>query len=97
QGRVLEDDDPPDQVEAGVVHCGRRLIGVVERSCRADCCSELRGAPYEAYLAVLVLHVQLERVQPVRAQGDVLVELARDGGETHRHVDSTELTRRRSF
>ena len=45
----------------------------------------------EADLAVLVLDVELDRVQPLVDELQVLLELAVERGERHRHVDAANL------
>ncbi len=93
---ILEGDDPPDQVEAGRVHLpsGAPRVEVGLRRSRRT--RERRRALDEADLAVLVLHVELDRVQAGAPQRHVLRELAADAGERHRHVNAAHLAGRRA-
>jgi hypothetical protein len=76
QNRILERDDSADQVEARRVHLPRRTPRVVVRLRRADAARERRGTVHEPDLAVLALHVELDRVQPRLPERDVLGQLA---------------------
>ena len=93
---ILEADDAPDEVDAGRVRLLCHLDRVVVVFRRADLVRERHLRPAEPDLAVLVLDVELDGVQPVLREGEVLVELPRDGGKRHRHVDAANLVRIRA-
>ena len=91
--RILEGDDPPDQVETGGVHLACRGARVVVRLRGAGGPRERRRAADEADLAVLVLDIQLDRVEAGALEREVLVELAVQARERHRDVYTAHLTR----
>ena len=93
EARVLEDDDAADQVDALCVNLAGGLARLVVRLCGADLARERHPRGDKADLAVLVLHVQLDRVQPVVDELEVLLELPVERGERHRHVDPAHLLR----
>ena len=94
RARVLEHDDPPDQVDAGSMRLLRDLARVVVVLRSADLARERHGGTDEADLAVLVLDVELDRVQPAAFEREVRVELSGERGERGRHVDAADLLRR---
>ena len=94
QERILEGDDAADQVEASRVDLRHGLLGVVVPLGGADPPRE-RDGRRKADVAVLVLDVELDRVQSVLLERDVLVELPGEAGERHRHVHATHLVRKR--
>ena len=65
-------------------------LGVVVAPRRADPLGE-RDVDREADLAVLVLDVELDRVEACCLHRDVLLELSGYAGERHRHVDAANL------
>src|SRR6266851_879308 len=65
QGRILERDHPADEIETGGVDLGDRALGVVVALGRADPPGEW-GVDRKAHLALLVLDVELERVEARR-------------------------------
>ncbi len=90
---ILEHDDAPDQVHAGGVRLPRDRGRVVVALRAADLCRERHSARAEADLAVLVLDVELERVQALLAQLEVLLELPGHRGERGGDVDAAGLLR----
>ena len=89
-------DEPPDQVDALGVELAGDLARLVVPHGRSDLARERHGRGREPDLAVLVLDVELDRVQPLLAQRDVLVELAVDRRERHGHVDAAHLVGERT-
>src|SRR5262249_33723007 len=83
-----------DQIEAGGVDLGDGALRVVVAHAGADLARK-RHVHRPADLAVLVLDVELDRVQAAVLHRDVLLELARDAGERHRHVYAANLLRKR--
>ncbi len=74
----------------------RRLARPVVRLGGADGGRQRHRRRDEADLAVLVLDVELDRVHPLVDQLQVLLELAVERRERHRHVDSAHLVRQRA-
>ena len=74
----------------------RHLDRVVVVLRRADLARKRDLRLTKSNFAVLVLDVELERVQAVLREGEVLVDLPRDGRERHRHVDAPDLVRIRA-
>jgi hypothetical protein len=67
-------------------------LDVVERPCRADVAGQGRQlVRHESDLPVLVLDVDLDRVQPVGRQSRVVVELPGESGERRGDVDAAHL------
>jgi hypothetical protein len=93
---ILEDDDPPDEVEALLMDELRRRTGIVEVARRAHASRLAERVRHKPDLPVLVLDVELDRGQAVPLEADVFLELARDRSEAHRHVDAADLHRERS-
>jgi hypothetical protein len=93
QDRILEADDAPDQVDTRLVGLLRHLDGLVVVFRRPDLVRERDLRVAEPDLTVLVLDVELERVQPVLREREVVVDLARNGREGHRDVDPANLVR----
>ena len=95
--RILEDDDPADQVDALRVSQPCDLAGAVVGARGTDPRRERHRGRDEPDLAVLVLDVELDRVQAVDA--DVLVEVkGRNPGPLyprlhHQHLQHVELRR----
>jgi hypothetical protein len=93
QDRILEADDTADHVDALPVEHPRRRPRVVVAARRTDTAGERRREAVEADLAVLVLDVELDRVQA--RDGRVLLDLSGDRSERHRHVNASHLVRHR--
>src|SRR3954468_14874985 len=72
---ILEGDDTSDQIEARGVDLGDDALSIVVGPRGADLLRQ-GNLDRETDLAVLVLHVELDRVEPRRLQRDVLVDLA---------------------
>jgi hypothetical protein len=92
---ILEGDHTPDQIEARGVDLRDDPLSVVVGPRGSDLLRE-RNVDREPDLAVLVLDVELDRVEPRRFHRYVLVDLAGEPGEGHRHVDAAHLLRQRS-
>ena len=73
--RILEDDDPADQIDAVPVRKAGDLRGLVVRADGTDLGRQRDARRTEADLAALVLDVELDRVEPALAEVDVLLEL----------------------
>ena len=69
--RVLEGDDAADQVEAGLRGSARPSVGGCSSACADADPARERDVDGEPDLAVLVLDVELDRVQPVLLQREV--------------------------
>ena len=91
QDRVLEADDTADEVDPLLVEARGYLLGVVVAHRRSDPPGERRSEGVESDFAVLVLDVELDRVQAERR--GVLLELPGNRGERHGHVDAADLGR----
>ncbi len=91
---VLEHDHPSDQVDAGSFRLLRHLACVVVVLRSAHPARQRHGRTDEADLAVLVLDVELDRVQPAALERQVRVELSGQRGQGGRHVDAADLPRR---
>ena len=91
--RVLHHDDAADQIHPLRVDLLRDRARLVVRLRGADAPRQGHCRGDEADLTVLVLDVELDRVQP--RQREVLVELAGDRGERHRDVHAANRLRRR--
>src|SRR5579859_4615076 len=89
--RILERHDAADEIDAGFVHLGGDRARVVERPCGAVVDGDRRSALHERDLPRLVLHVELERVEPVTRERQVLREPARNVRKVHRHVQPPDL------
>ena len=89
-------DDAPDEVDPARMYPTRDLAWVVVVARRARRSRQGNRGGREPDLAVLVLHVELERRQAVALQIEVLVELAWQRRERRRHVDAAKLDRKRS-
>jgi hypothetical protein len=94
--RILEDDHASDQVDAPGVRRGRQLPWLVVRPRRAYLRRQRNRRGDEADLAVLVLDVELDRVQAFARQVQVLREPAVERGEGHRHVHAADLDGQRT-
>ena len=72
-----------------------RLTRVVVVLGGADLGRQLRERRAERNLTVLILDVELERVQALVRQAHILIELAVEICERHRHVHASNLARQR--
>ena len=73
----------------------RRRARLVVVARRADLARERHRAWHEAHLAVLVLHVELDRSQAVVVEARVPPAASRQRCEAEGHVDAADLDRER--
>src|SRR5581483_6485664 len=94
QRRVLEGDHAADQVDAGAVSLLDDLVHVVVRPGCADLPRQGRHVRAdEADVAVLVLDVELDRVEAVRSETHVVLDPPGDRREALGDVDAADLGR----
>ena len=88
---ILEGDDTADQVDALPVREPGGFTRLVVRLRGADLTRERHRRREESDLPVLVLDVELDRVQALVDELQVLLDLPVQRGERHRHVDPADL------
>ena len=94
--RILENDDAADQIKPVVPRELDRPAGLVVVLGGPDRRRQLRLGRTERNLTVFILDIEFEGVQALIGHARVLLELAVEARERHRHVDAPNLVRQRS-